>query len=233
MSKVKKKVLKVVKIVLIILMVIALINLLLWYKEKKKVLKIVSNIDDFLVINNDSYRIEDDIVQENDETIGWIIVENTNINYPIVQSKDNSFYLNHDYYKNENDAGWIFMDSNNKLDDQNLVIYGHHRRDGIMFGDVDKLMKKNYYEDNKGEILLIIGDQNIYYKIFAVYKAKVEENYYKNNFDDFPHTLGEFQKKSKIKFDENLEGVSQIITLSTCHSNNKDRLVIQAYKKLT
>ena len=97
----------------------------------------------------------------------------------------------------------------------------------------DKLMKKKFYDSNDGKILLVINDENIYYQIFSVYKAESNSNYNQRNYDDFSLMLEEFKNRSSIKFSSDLEGVEQIITLSTCHDNNKDRLVVHAYRILS
>ena len=229
----KKRILIILKYSFLVMMIVALINIISWYKDNKNVKEIVKNVSNYLILEDDSYSVKEEIVRINEDTIGWIKIENTNINYPIVKTDNNTFYLKHDYYKESNSAGWIFMDYRNNLDDQNLVIYGHHRKDGIMFGDVDKLMKKKYYDSNDGKILLVINGEAKYYQIFNVYDAKSNDNYADRNFDDFEATLKEFKERSKIDFDSNLEGVKQIVTLSTCHDNNRDRLVIQAYEILT
>ena len=221
---------KYLKILFLVLMLVGLSGLFLWKDDRTKVDNIISNVGEYLILDNDSYNIKEEIKDINKDTVGWIRIENTNINYPIVQGNDNKYYLKHDYSKKKNSAGWIFMDYKNSMKDQNIVIYGHHRKDGIMFGDIDKLMKKKYYENNDGRILLVIDDENIYYQIFSVYKAESNENYNKRNYDDFEATIEEFKNKSTIDFDKDLTGVEQIITLSTCHKNNKDRLVVHAYK---
>ena len=226
----KKKVLLFLKIVFTILLIISIVGLLSWFNDNRKIKKINDRIDDYLDIDEDGYKLKTDLNHLNKDTVGWIIVKGTNINYPIVQGKDNNYYLNHDYYKDLNSAGWLFMDSNNKLDDQNIVIYGHHRQDGIMFGDIDKLFKKKYYDNNDGKILLIVNDQEIYYQIFSVYEASSDDYYNSSNFKDFKKAIKEFEKRSEIDFDEKLDNVEQILTLSTCHNNNRDRLVVQAYR---
>ncbi|MBR4693592.1 MAG: class B sortase [Bacilli bacterium] len=229
----KRTILKILEVLFIILIIGSLINILSWYNDKRKVKKIVNNVSDYLILDNDSYAINEEIIKINEDTIGWIKIENTNINYPIVQTNNNDYYLRHDYDGNRNAAGWIFMDYRNSMDDQNIVIYGHHRKDGIMFGDIDKLMKKSYYDDNDGKILLVINGENKYYQIFSVYEASSTDYYADRNFDDFEKTLEEFKSRSKINFDTDLTGIKQILTLSTCHDNNKDRLVVQAYEILT
>ena len=221
---------KFLKIFFLVLMLIGLSGLLLWRDDNTRVKKIVSNVGDYLILDNDSYNIKEEIKDLNNDTVGWLKIDGTSINYPIVQGNDNKYYLTHDYSKKKNSAGWIFMDYRNSMKDQNIVIYGHHRKDGIMFGDVDKLMKKKFYDSNDGKILLVINDENIYYQIFSVYKAESNSNYNQRNYDDFSLMLEEFKNRSSIKFSSDLEGVEQIITLSTCHDNNKDRLVVHAYK---
>jgi len=66
-----------------------------------------------------------------------------------------------------------------------------------------------------------------------VYTASTEDDYTLNNYDNFKEKIQEFKNKSIIKFDNDLEEVSQIVTLSTCHNNNKDRLVVHAYRILS
>ena len=224
---------KFLKIFFLVLMLIGLSGLLLWRDDNTRVKKIVSNVGDYLILDNDSYNIKEEIKDLNNDTVGWLKIDGTSINYPVVQGNDNKYYLTHDYSKKKNSAGWIFMDYRNSMKDQNIVIYGHHRKDGIMFGDVDKLMKKKFYDSNDGKILLVINDENIYYQIFSVYKAESSSNYTQRNYDDFSLMLEEFKNRSSIKFSSDLEGVEQIITLSTCHDNNKDRLVVHAYRTLS
>ena len=74
----------------------------------------------------------------NDETVGWINVNNTNINYPFVRSRDNDYYLSHSYDKTYNNAGWVFMDyrNNRDLNNKNTILYAHGRIDKTMFGSL-------------------------------------------------------------------------------------------------
>ena len=221
----------ILKIIFVLLMLVGLFGLLWWKSDKKEIEKQIEHVSEYLVLDNDSYVIKEEIKEENEDTVGWLIVEDTKINYPVVQAKNNKYYLNHDYDKKRNSAGWIFMDSNNSLEDQNIIIYGHHRKDKIMFGDIDKLFRKDYYKNHEGKIVLVINGENIYYKIFSVYSTSSDDLYALTNYDNFIEKIKEFSNKSKIKFDDDLTNVEQIITLSTCHSNNKDRLVVHAYKK--
>jgi len=233
----KKKAFLVLKIVFLLLIILSLNVLFSWHNDKKEVERILEVSDDLIEEvdqNNDvKYVISEEARYRNADMVGWLKVEGTRIDYPVVKAKDNKYYLKHDFLHNENSAGWIFMDSENNLDDENIIIFGHHRKDGIMFGDIDKLMKKKFYDNNNGKILLVINNENIYYQIFSVYKAKSNDDYANPNYDNFEEKLKEFKSKSIVKFDSNLDDVKQIITLSTCHNNNKDRLVVHAYRILS
>ena len=121
-------------------------------KLKKESLKKVSNINTNLVnppenkndvywsyVNEDFLKVDlTDLVNQNNDTVGWIKVNGTTIDYPIVQSSDNEFYLSHSFDKTENRAGWIFSDFRNNLNNfnYNSVIYGHRLRDNTMFGNL-------------------------------------------------------------------------------------------------
>jgi len=233
----KKKVYLVLKIVFLLLLIASLFGLFSWYNDKKVSEKIQEEsknlLEEVKTEEGIQYTVKKEAVSKNEDTVGWLKVNGTKIDYPVVQTKDNNYYLKHNYLKQKSSAGWIFMDSNNSLKDKNIIIYGHHRKDGIMFGDIDKLMKKKFYDNNDGKILLVINNENIYYQIFSVYKAKSNDDYANSNYDNFEEKLKEFKSKSKIKFDSNLDDVKQIITLSTCHDNNKDRLVVHAYRILS
>ena len=84
---------------------------------------------------------------DNPDTRGWITITNTNINYAFTQSEDNYFYLDHDFYGNEDHSGWVFMDFRNSFDDNGqqsdvLTLYGHNMANGSMFSTLKK------YRDN-------------------------------------------------------------------------------------
>ena len=88
----------------------------------------------YLKINFDYYK------NKNNDTVGWIKVNGTNINYAIVKSNDNKYYLNHDFYKRKSDTGWIFLDYRNDLENvsNNTIIYGHNLINRTMFGYLPK-----------------------------------------------------------------------------------------------
>ena len=89
----KKKILLILKIFFIILLIISIIGLFSWFNDNKKVKKINEKIDDYLEIKDDQYKLKADLDYLNKDTVGWIIIKGTNINYPIVQGKDNNCFL--------------------------------------------------------------------------------------------------------------------------------------------
>ena len=218
---------KAIKIILLIIMIISLINIFIWFLENNKSKGLVIKAKQYINIDNkESISINPKIKTINEDIIGWLIVENTNINYPIVQTNNNEYYLNHDLDKNYNSTGWIFMDSSNSLDDQNLIIYGHHRRDGSMFGTIDRLIDNK----NGGKIKLIIGNETINYNIFSIYKADKEYNYREINYKNLNKKIQEFKKRSLNDYKVDINGKTQVITLSTCDNDNINRIVIHGIK---
>ena len=216
-----------------VLMILSSFMLISWLQENKDVAKIVKEEEKHLIVDEkeETIYLDKEILNDNPDTVGWLKVEGTNINYPVLRHSDNDYYLKHDFKKENNSAGWIFMDYKNTFDDQNIVIYGHHRRDGSMFGDIDLLFYSSFYNDHDNEIILIRENEILKYKIFSVYKISNKESYNSLNFDSFNDTVNDLKNKSEIAFDEDLSGATQIITLSTCHNNNWDRLVVHGVKK--
>ena len=217
------KVLKIIKVILIIIMIVSLINICIWLFENNQTKEIVTKAKKYI---DDKNTINPEIKTINKDIIGWLIVDDTNINYPIVQTDNNEYYLNHNLDKEYSSTGWIFMDSKNKLDDQNLIIYGHHRRDGSMFGSIDNLLKNT----KGGKITLIIDNETINYSIFSIYKADTKYDYRETNYNNFDKKILEFKEKSLYNFDVDLNNKAQIITLSTCDNDNIKRIVVQAIK---
>lgn len=215
-----------------------------WYKENnnnKQIAKRISNV--VTVVQNDNfeekekYKIDFDALEEqNDETVAWIKVNNTNVEYPIVKAKNNSFYLNHSFDKSYNSAGWIFADYRNNFDgtDKNIVVYGHNRRDGSMFASLKDALSPEWYENDENmDILFDTKNENSTYKIFSIYQIEEEDYYIKTDFDDeieFQNFIDTIAKRSVKDFEVEVTGEDSILTLSTCANNNKYRVVIHAKK---
>lgn len=175
----------------------------------------------------------DILKKKNEETVGWVKVYGTEANYPFVQTTDNSYYLTHSIDKKYTDAGWIFLDYKNNINelDYNTVLYGHARLDKTMFGTLKYTLTKDWYNNVDNHIIKMSTEkENTLWQIFSIYHIDTESYYITTDFKD----LKEFQKyitkslsRSIYKFDANVTVNDKILTLSTCYSNNQ-KLVIQA-----
>ena len=171
----------------------------------------------------------------NPDVVGWIKVNNTSINYPVLQSTDNDYYLKHDIYGNEMISGWIFMDYRNNSKDlnKNTIIYGHAARSGLMFGTLYKTTYDWWINNDKNHIITFNTlDEETSYQIFSIYKTDVTSDYLRVNFsnsEDYMSFIEMIKNRSIHNFDVEIKEDDKIITLSTCSGTNR-RLVIHAKK---
>ncbi len=174
------------------------------------------------------------ILTINPDVVGWLKVNNTNIDYPVVQAKDNDFYLNHNLYNEEDKNGWVFMDyrNNNYELDANTIIFGHTMYySGVMFGTLSNVLKKSWYTNNDN---LTITFDTLYeshkYQIFSIYKVPKTTDYLQNYFENdeqFTEFVNLIKERSINDFDVNVKPGDKILTLSTC-TTYTERLVVHA-----
>ncbi len=173
--------------------------------------------------------------QRNEDVVGWLKVNNTNINYPVVQSNNNDFYLRHNFDKKYNIAGWIFADYRAKFDgkDKNIIIYGHNMKNGSMFSTLNTALTKKWYENEDNMNITFETEKQVAtYKIFSIYKIKKETFYTTTSFEtteSYKKFLDEIKSRSIKDFGEDVNEEDKILTLSTCAGNNSYRVVIHAY----
>ena len=230
--KTKKFILLLFKLFFVAIITFSLFMIIRWNKEKgaanKEIRDIKKTIKKDKGINFDKLRLI------NKDVVGWIKVPNTSIDYPVVRSTNNHYYLNHSFKKEDSSAGWIFMDYRNKLDgnDKNLIIYGHNRLDGIMFGELKKLLDKDWFKNKDNlNIEFITPKEKFIYKVFSIYKIKDETYYLTTDLDtNYDKFIDKLKSRSKYDFETELNGNS-ILTLSTCSDDvNSSRLVVHAIK---
>ncbi|MDD7150114.1 MAG: class B sortase [Mycoplasma sp.] len=167
----------------------------------------------------------------NPDTIGFIKVMGTNINYPFVQTIDNDYYLNRSYDKTYNNAGWIFLDyRNNEFNDKNTIIYGHGRINGTMFGSLKDTLKSSW-QNNKDNYIIKISTEkeNSIWQIFSVYKIATTSDYLQTTFSDneFESFISLIKGRSSYNFETNVTNEDKVLTLSTCYNDN-DKMVVHA-----
>lgn len=162
----------------------------------------------------------------------WLKVENTEIDYPVVQAKDNEFYLNKNFKKEENVAGIPFMDYRNDfLNDKNTIFYAHHMKNGSMFADLEKFKDEDFFKNNKN-VYIKTKDKSLKFEVFSVYVQSNQTDYLQVEFDDdvqYSNYLKKAMNKSMYKSDLNVDAKDKIITFSTCSYEFKNaRTVVHA-----
>ena len=175
----------------------------------------------------------DKLINQNKDTVGWINVNNTNINYPVVQYNDNSYYLKHAFDRSWNEAGWVFLDYRNNKDfsSRNNIIYGHSRLDKTMFGSLRNVLNDDWYNNKSNHVIrLSTQSENTMWQVFSVYKILEESYYITTDFSDdteYSKFLKTIKNRSVHDFGVGVSSDDKILTLSTCSSNNK-RIVVHA-----
>lgn len=175
-----------------------------------------------------------ELKKKNSDTVGFIKVNGTNVNYPIVQTSNNSYYLNHAFDKTKNSAGWVFADYRNNMVnfDKNTVIYGHSRSNQTVFGSLKKVLNKSWYENKDNHIIKLSTEtENTLWQIVSIYTIKPESYYITTKFsnEQFKTFIKTIKERSEINFSGTLNENDKILTLSTCKDvAGTTRLVIHA-----
>lgn len=174
------------------------------------------------------------LLKINNDTIGFIKVNGTNINYPIVYSGDNEYYLTHAFDKSYNKAGWVFMDYRNNLDElsDNTVIYGHGRVDGTVFGTLKKVLTKNWQKNKDNYIVQLSSlNYNYVFEIFSVYVVDKESYYVTTDFQNINEKeiwVSTIKGRDEGNINVDVSKDDYILTLSTCHVQGEKRIVAHA-----
>lgn len=242
----KKRILNIaIYLILFLILICSGFKLYFWYKDKKNNDETTEQLKNNVKLekikkdnsNNEKYIVDfKKLKSENSDVVAYIKVNNTNIEYPIVKTSNNNFYLNHSFDKSKNSRGWIFADYKNKFDntDKNIVIYGHNMRDESMFGNLKNILNEEWYNNAENNNITFLTEKGNYiYKVFSIYKIGSEDYYIKTNFkndEDYEKFLNTIKNRSIKNFDINLNINDKIITLSTCANNNKYRIVLHAKK---
>lgn len=167
--------------------------------------------------------------EANADIVGWIYVPNTNIDYPILKSTDNEFYLTRNFKKENSKYGSIFMDYRTSSEDENIILYGHHMKDGQMFSDLKKYKAEDFFNSNH-PIVIILEDSHYYFEPISIYITDSNNNYLQNSFsstEDYETYISQILSNSIVKNNFATEDFSKLITLSTCsYEFDNARLVL-------
>ena len=229
-------------IMLIFVVVYCVINLYTGYTEDSAQLNQLSTIAESIKVNGD--EIDEDkykeLYEQNNDFVGWLRIDGTPIDYPVMQSKDNpEFYLKHNFNKEYSRFGVPFVQKNCDIDtDDNIIIYGHNMKNKTMFNALTQYSDRKFYDNHKLIRFDTLNDSNLY-EVIAVFKTRT---YSENGFRyyDFikANTEEEFnayiEKCKALSFYETgltAEYGDKLLTLSTCeYTQNNGRLVVIAKK---
>lgn len=233
------------RIISLIIIIFSLYKIYNWYNENRKNSEILNKLTNSVTNNNvtvdgsevSSVEVDfNSLISQNSDTVGWIRVNDTDVNFPVVQTSDNSYYLTHNFNKEYNSAGWIFGDYRNKFDgtDKNIVIYGHNRRDGSMFATLNNILEEEWYTNVENQYVIFADTSNTnIYKVFSVYKIEAETYYTTMHFissENYQSFLNDMKNRSIYDFGETITSDDTILTLSTCGNDTRYRIVLHAKK---
>lgn len=203
-----------------------------------------SNILDFPVANTDYFNYIkipisefdlDKFKELNSDTVGFLSILGTKINYPVVQSKDNVYYLTHSFKKSDSSAGWVFMDYRNDSKNlgRNTIIYAHSNLDKTMFGSLSNVLHTDWVNNKENGTVKFANSCGISeWKIFSVYTIPAEFEYIRTKFkntEDYRAWAEKMSQRSKYNFGYKFDKKEKVMTFSTCYDNARDlRLVVHA-----
>jgi sortase B len=189
----------------------------------------------------DEYK---NLVNKNKKLIGWLKIDDTNIDYPVMQTSDNEYYLEHNLNQEYDKNGSIFMDKDCDVlkPSTNLIIYGHHMKSGKMFGELDKYSDFQYYQDHRYIDFDTIYEKGIY-EVMYVFRSRVYSEqevvfkYYQfidaQSEVEFNSNMNEMASASLYDTGVTASYGDRLLTLSTCDYQEKNgRFVVVAKKVL-
>ena len=235
---------------LILLIFLSVIYIIKFFSLKKEVAE-ESNLLNTIEVDENKITKEEtermikvkNLQEENPDIVGWLEIENTSINYPVLQGTDNEYYMTHNYKKEKSKNGSIFLnkDYDWSIPSSNLLIYGHNMQNGLMFQELLKYADKKFYEDHP-IINFTTEKEEAEYEIISVFKSRVYYKSEKNVFryyyfvnakteDEYNEFVENAKKASLYNIDATAQYNDQLITLSTCSYHIEDgRFAVVARK---
>ena len=215
-------------------------------KIKENIKEVVKNTDQEKVVEEiNSTKTEEEVkvnngylaslLSINPETVGWLKVNDTNVDYPVVQGKNNKYYLEHNFEFKDDHDGWVFMDYRNDSTnlDKNNIIYAHNRYySGVMFGTLYKVANSWWYNNKNNQIIefdTLYGEMK--WKVFSIYKIHKTSDYLQVKFstdEEYMEFINMIKSRSINDFGVDVTPNDKILTLSTCSSSRDTRLVVHA-----
>ncbi len=184
------------------------------------------------------YKKYEAVYEQNNDFVGWITIDGTNINYPVMQTKDTpNFYINHGFDKAYNDYGVPYVQEDCELgNSDNVIIYGHNMKDGTMFSDLEKYADESFFSEHRYICFDTLADYGKY-EIFAVFRttAYSDDGFKYYNFvdaddaEDFNNFIEKCKQLSLYNTGVTAEYGDKLLTLSTCeYTRTNGRFVVVA-----
>ena len=179
----------------------------------------------------------------NKRLIGWVKIDDTYIDYPVLQTVNNDYYLNHNFDQEEDKNGSIFLDKDCSIYPRstNLILYGHHMRSGRMFGQLNKYSSEKFYKEHKYIQFDTIYEKGTY-EVMYVFRSKIyEESEIVFKYYQFTDAVSETEFESNMMQMADMSlydtGVSaeygdELLTLSTCDYYTSDGRFVVVAKKI-
>ena len=156
----------------------------------------------------------------NSEVVGWIILKDTAVNYPIPQTDDNQYYVENTFKRQKNASGAIFMDYRNdsSFEDRNTILYGHNMKNGSMFHTLPSYQEQAYFDAHSvGALFTPDGQYEI--QLFSAYIVAADDPYTQTQFssdEEYMKFIDKIRERSLIESDVEVSAEDKIVTLSTC-----------------
>lgn len=190
----------------------------------------VTKKDDVTFTQNEHIK---QLQQINKQIVGWLEIDGTKLNNPILQAEDNTYYLEHNYKGSYSRAGSIFMDFRNDVSNlgQHTILYGHVMRNDSMFGSLSKYADEAYAKAHR-TIHMETLDATYELEVFAAYETTTRFYYLNTEFEgkQFGEFIQQIKSRSRIETGVSISVYDQIVTLSTCTTSDDDdeRFVVHA-----
>ena len=180
------------------------------------------------------------LYNNNKSLVGWVRIDDTLIDYPVMQSQNNEYYLDHNFNQEKDNNGSIFIDSECSIwpRSQNIIMYGHNMKSGKMFGELKKYKQESFakehpyiffdtlYNKGKYQVMYVFGE-NVYDEVEVAFK------YYQfinaNSQEEWDSAMHDMAEKSMYDLGITAAYGEDIITLSTCdYEKDAERFVVVA-----
>lgn len=217
---------------------------LIWYLKGKQDNKAIQEvIEKAITVNNErkadeKYTVDFEVLKvQNPDAVAYLKVNGTSIDYVVVKSDNNEYYLKHNFNRNWSALGWVFADYRNSFDgtDKNIIIYGHDISDGTMLGSLKDTLTREWQDDRGNrEIIFVTENETAIYEVFSTYETSPENYYITTDFDsdeEYSNFLNALYFRSNYSYGVPVNKDDTILTLSTCAENGAKRVVLHAKKQ--